>query len=529
MSGAVRALVVWFPDWPLVAAQLAGELPDRVPAAVMEKGRVAVCSAEARSAGVVRGLRLREAQSRCPDLVVVPADAARDAREFEPTLLRFDETLPGVQVLRPGLCVLRARGAARYYGSEEAAGGAALEAASRLGLEVRAGIADSVFAAEQAARTAHDLSPLLVLAPGASPAFLAPLPVRVLGDPKLASLLVRLGIRTLGDFAALPPSDVRSRFGPEGLEAHARARGEDARAVAPRVPPPPLERVADFEPGLDRVDRIAFAIRPTAEEFVEGLRLQGLACTELRVQITDDAGQRSERCWGHPQHFGANDVVDRVRWQLQSGPTDPRARSPRAPWRSTGDGLAAPVVQLRLSPERTDRLGRRGQALFGGVDERLDHGLRRLQSMLGHGSVLHPVANGGRLLAERCLLLPWGEAPPSGTAAHAAQPWPGTVPEPLPATVFPEPLPVELVDDAGSTVRVGPRGDLMAPPAWFRPDPGQGRRKVRSWAGPWPLRQRWWDADQSRHAERFQILDGDGEAWLLLGEDGAWRAEARYD
>ncbi|WP_246036107.1 DNA polymerase Y family protein [Sinomonas susongensis] len=528
-----RVLVVWIPDWPLVAAQLAGELPDRMAAAVMEKGLVAVCSSEARSAGVVRGLRLREAQSRCPDLAAIPADPGRDAREFEDVLAAVERVLPGVHVLRPGLCAVRVRGATRFYGSEDEAGGAALEAVARMGLEARVGVADSVFAAEQAARCASELTSLLVVPRGGSRNFLGPLPVAALGDPKLASLLVRLGVRTLGAFAALPEPEVRSRFGPEGALAHARASGLDPQAIVPRVAPIPLERAADFDPGLDRIDQIAFALRPTAEDFVEGLRRAGLACTELRVHIMDDAGRRSERSWGHPRQFGAADVVDRVRWQLQSGetpsPSGPAGGRRGSRWRSTGEELSAPVVQVRLLPERTDQLGLRGQALFGGVDERLDHGLRRLQSMLGHGSVLHAVSAGGRLLAERSLMVPWGEDAPNGTTALAERPWPGAVPAPLPATVFAEPVPVEFLDADGQPLRADERG-AAPPPAWFRPGPGHGQRPVRAWAGPWPLHQRWWDATESRRrAERYQIVDGDGEAWLLLGDDGQWWAEARYD
>ncbi|MFJ3956062.1 DNA polymerase Y family protein [Arthrobacter sp. NPDC090010] len=536
-QGIPRALVVWFPDWPLLAAQLADEIPERVPAALIEKGLVSVCSSEARTAGVIRGLRVREAESRCPELVTLHADPARDAREFEPVVTALEAALPGVQILRPGLCVIRSRGAVRYYGSEEATVGAALEAAARLGLEARAGIADSIFAAEQAARSTAELSPLFIVEEGASPEFLAGIPITVLEEPKLVSLLIRLGIQTLGSLAELSPSDVRSRFGLLGLMAHACACGRDPRMIVPRVPPPPHERTVDFEPGLDRVDQIAFALRPTAEAFVEALRIQGLACTELRVSITDDAGRRSERTWGHPHHFGAGDVVDRVRWQLQSsGPPAPArnglpdsAGGQRARWRTTGETLAAPIVRLRLSPDKVDLLGRRGQALFGGVDERLDHGLRRLQTMLGHDSVLHPVAGGGRLLAERNLLVPWGEEAPSGTESRAGRPWPGTVPEPLPATVFPEPVPVRLLDKDAGSLRVGPRGDLTAPPAWFSPGPTADRRAVQSWAGPWLLRQRWWDTKESRQAERFQILDSENEAWLLLGEGGRWWAEARYD
>jgi protein ImuB len=435
----------------------------------------------------------------------------------------LETAVPGVQVLRPGLCALRAPGAARYYGSEQGAGVAALEAVSRLGLEARAGIADSVFAAEQAARGSDELSPLKTVAPSGSARFLAPLPVTALGEPRIASLLTRLGLRTLGDFAALPAADVRSRFGAEGLAAHARACGRDPRPIVPRVPPEPLDRSADFEPGLERVDQIAFALRPVAEDLVGGLVRSGLACTQLRVQITDESGARSERSWGHPHQFSAGDAVDRVRWQLQSaGPEGTARRHGGRPWLSTGEALAAPVVQIRLVPERVDLLGRRAQALFGGVDERLDHGLHRLQTMLGHGSVLHPAVAGGRLLAERCLLVPWGEDAPAGTSGLAARPWPGAIPPPLPATVFPEPVPVALFGDDARPLEVDARGRLGSAPAWFVPGPGAGRRAVRSWAGPWPLRERWWDAEAGRRAERFQILDSEGEAWLLLGE-------ARYD
>jgi protein ImuB len=52
---------------------------------------------------------------------------------------------------------------------------------------------------------------------------------------------------------------------------------------------------------------------------------------------------------------------------------------------------------------------------------------------------------------------------------------------------------------------------------------------VTAWAGPWPLEERWWDPEASRSAHRFQVVDADGTAWLLVLERGAWCAEARYD
>ncbi|HIM65562.1 MAG TPA: DNA polymerase Y family protein, partial [Acidimicrobiia bacterium] len=53
------------------------------PAAVLAAGRVVAASAAARSAGVAVGQRRREAQARCPVVVVLERDEAAEARRFE--------------------------------------------------------------------------------------------------------------------------------------------------------------------------------------------------------------------------------------------------------------------------------------------------------------------------------------------------------------------------------------------------------------------------------------------------------------
>src|SRR4029453_4915937 len=95
------------------------------------------------------------------------------------------------------------------------------------------GIADGTFAAALAAR--HQA----IVPPGGSRAFLAPLPVATLDRPDLADLLVRLGLRTLGDLAALPGADLATRFGAEGARAVRLASGLDGDPKAARPPPPP--------------------------------------------------------------------------------------------------------------------------------------------------------------------------------------------------------------------------------------------------------------------------------------------------
>jgi protein ImuB len=515
----MRTLAVWCPDWPVTAAGRAAGCPPEAPIAVLDRGRVLACSAAARHEGVRRDLRTRDAQSRCPELVVLPYDPAVDAHAFEPIVTAVEAMTPGVQVIRPGTCAIRARGPSRYYGGETAAGTAVADRLADLDIpDCRIGIADGPFTAEQAARAAYrGADRVRVISGGAAAEFLAPLPVEVLGQPDLASLLRRLGLRTLGAFAGLSPTDVLARFGPEGAFVHRLACGRDTRPVAARQPPPELHHHVDFEPPVDRVDQVAFAIRDGADRFVAGLAGHGLVCTTVRLAVTTESGDVVERRWLHPRWFDAADLVDRVRWQLQGvGP-------------AAGE-LDSAVVSVLLEPDEVDPIGAHADGLWGGgPDEHIHRALARVQSMLGHEAVAVAVPSGGRGPADQQTLVPWGDRPLPRQPAEP--PWPGSLPAPLPSTVFPQPRPALVVAADGRPVGVSSRGTLTGEPARFSTD---GRspdelRPVAAWTGPWPVEERWWDPAAVRRLARFQIVGVDGSAWLLTVENQQWWAEASYD
>lgn len=521
MTAPVRTLIVWIPDWPVIA--LSGELQGgeaALPVAVFEKGKVRACSPAARAEGVREGQRRRDAQARCPQLVAADADPARDHRVFSPVIARIEQLAPGVQLREPGLCVLHARGPARYYGGEAAAATVLSGVVAEFGLpDVRVGVADGPFAAEQAARrgTAPD-APVRIVPVGQAAAFLAPLPVTVLEDESV-SLFARLGVQTLGAMAALPVERMVERFGPRGARLHALASGRDTQGVTPRTPPAEHHRELFFEPPLEVAEQVAFAMRMPAEEFVAGLGAVDLVCTELRVILRGEGGELSDRVWLHPGAFDASAVVDRVRWQLAE------------------QGLRSRVEKVRIEPEGVDAVSHHTARLFGsGPEERVHHALSRVQAMLGHRSVLTADIGGGRWLSERQVLVPWGDSTGDSTGGTAgggrradrrAAPWPGRLPGPLPATVFRAALPVEVVDEDGDTVAVDARGELTGIPAMLV---WEGRSdRIQSWAGPWPLVERGWDPARSRHAHRFQVVDVRQGAWLLVCEQGAWQVEGRYD
>jgi protein ImuB len=534
-DGPPRMIAVWCPDWPVTAARLDAGLAADVPAAVCTGNRVVACSHAARAAGVRRGLRRREAQARCPELAVLARNDAAEARRFEPVVAALESIAAGVEVTRPGLAAIGVRGPTRYFGGEagvlhalsRAVATAACEFSS-VGVDVLIGIADGAFAAEQAARRG------VVVDPGGSPGFLAGLPIETLdpsGTSPLVDLLRRLGLTTLGAFAALPAHDVLARFGPSGAWAHRQASGRDNRPVAARRQPVEFAVTLDLEPPVDRVDTVTFSARGAAEQFVTDLGAHGLACTCLELQVLSESGAEAVRSWRHAGVLGAADVLDRVRWQLEgwlSGSSQPR--------RPSGG-----ITRLRLVPIETVPTGAHQQSLWGAsgvADERAHRALARVQTLLGHGSVLASVVDGGRDPGQRTRLVPWGDQGDQPEPMRSPQqPWPGQLPPPAPSVLLDPPRVAHVLDGAGHPVVVTERGAMPAPPALFAIG-GQRPVALESWAGPWPVDERWW-TNAPRRVVRCQLVDVRGRAYLVSGTmtpdasgavpHGEWTVDAIYD
>ncbi len=510
----MRTLILWCPDWPVTAA---GYDPDD-PVAVVHANRVVAASAAARAAGVRTGLRKREAESRCPGLVVVTQDLPGEARAFEPVVAAVAGLAPRVEVGRPGLLAMDARGPGRYFGGEEALGRRVAEVARSAmdGLTARApdpgvGVADGRTAAVLAARQG------VVVPTGGNRTFLAPFPVAVLGHADLAELLGRLGIDTLGAFAALPASSVLARFGTEAARLHAVAQGRDEELLHAEAPGEELVSEVCFDPPVERVDQAAFAGRAAAIDLVDQLERRGLVCARLRIDIETEHAESLVRLWRGDEGLGAEAMVERLRWQFHG-------------WLSGTASETTPtagVVLLRLAADEVAPVGGRQTGFWGGAshaDRRAARGLDRLRGMLGPGAVFTAALSGGRGPGDRTMLVPWGEPHPGGPDGL---PWPGHHPLPAPALVHPVPLAAEVVDADGRPVTVSGRGQPSAEPSRLSITGGPWSDVV-GWAGPWTLDERWWDRRVRRRRARFQLADGDS-AHLCVVEDARWWVEATYD
>jgi protein ImuB len=75
---------------------------------------------------------------------------------------------------------------------------------------------------------------------------------------------------------------------------------------------------------------------------------------------------------------------------------------------------------------------------------------------------------------------------------------------------------------------VNGRGAASAAPARVSVAGGPPSHVV-AWAGPWPLDERWWDAQAHRRRARWQVVTADGDALLLTLEAGTWSVEAIYE
>jgi protein ImuB len=292
---------VLYPRFELLAALGdRGALLSEPAALAPEAGReqlVGEVSAPAEAFGVVGGMRLGEAMSRCPALRLVPPDPEGVRSLWNTVLDRLERIGAAIESDRAGAAFFESDGLHGIHGGDLAG---VLAAARRvLGAGARFGAAPSRFAAHAAALQARPRRRArgrssgggLAAGPSAGPTappgavlvseaavrdFLAPLSVSLMRTrlelQALPEVLERLGIRTLGEVAALPSRAVAERFGHPGLLALDLAQGCDT----------PLEPRRPLEPVMERLELPEAASGQQLERALELLVARVLARGERR-------------------------------------------------------------------------------------------------------------------------------------------------------------------------------------------------------------------------------------------------------
>jgi DNA polymerase-4 len=292
------------------------------------RGVVSTCSYEARKFGVHSAMPTRTALQLCPDGVFLPVDGAkyqRVSREVMSVLRRFT---PAVEQVSIDEAFLDVAGSEALFGpAPEIARRIKAEVVATVQLTVSVGVATT----KLVAKVASDLRKpdgLVVVQPGEEAAFLAPLEIRRLWGigPKTAERLHGLGIRTIGELAALPPETLARALGDHGATLHDRAMGID---------PDPVIGGGEAAKSVSHETTFAVDVTDTAEiertllALTEGvsarLRAAGIRAGTVAVKIRDSQFRTITRQKQLPEPSDLTDTIWRAALEL----TRPEVRGKR--------------------------------------------------------------------------------------------------------------------------------------------------------------------------------------------------------
>jgi DNA polymerase-4 len=294
------------------------------------RGVVAAASYEARTFGVYSATPMARARRLCPDGVFLAPrfDAYQDASRTVMSLLR--QVTPLVEPIALDEAFLDVTGAYRAAG-----GGTAIATMLRQRIRAETGLTASVGVAgtKLLAKLASDLAKpdgLLVVDSGTELEFLHPLPVERLWGvgPATGRRLAALGVKTVGDLAALPEATVVAAVGDaNGRHLHALAWNRDHRTVEPDLDVKSIGSEETFPHDLrERHDLDRHLVR-LAERTAARLRKAGRAgrTVQLKLRYADFRTITRSRTLAQPTDFAA-EISATARQLLARVPIGPGVR-----------------------------------------------------------------------------------------------------------------------------------------------------------------------------------------------------------
>ena len=186
---------------------------------------------------------------------------------------------PDFEISAPGTIVFDITGLRRLYGSHR---NIAAAIAQRAGAGANVAIARNVDTAVLAARSFNGITVIS----GNTADALAPLGIEALPlTPEMWETLDGWGIRTLADFAKLPPMGVAERLGPEGVHLQDLARGAAERPLRIEKKNLPYEDRIELEHPVELLEPLLFLIARILNDFCARLESEALAASEIRIAL----------------------------------------------------------------------------------------------------------------------------------------------------------------------------------------------------------------------------------------------------
>ena len=389
---------------------------------------------------------------------------------------------PFVEETSPSTVVISIDGLAHLFGSPREIAGAIALLAADLGLAVNVAIADNPDLAVHAAR---GFAGVTVMESGRE----SGLPVALL-DPheEIALTLALWGIRTFGEFAALPEGGVAERLGEEGVRLQRLARGAGSRPLVPSNPAPPFAESIELEHPLTLLEPLAFLLGRLLHDLCARLESRGLAAHELKLSLSLEGVAPHER-------------VLRLPYPMRAAVTFLKLLSLDLEMHPPG----APVTAVALSAEAVNpRVVQHGLFIpLAPEPQKLELTLARIAKLVGEGNAGSPeLMDTHRPRSFRVVRF--------GGAGNRGQ---STLSPVL--RLFRPALRAKVEAPDGRPARVVAAGV-------------HGR--VLESAGPWRTSGDWWIKDAWARDE-WDVALSDGALYLLYRDryNGAWFVEGTYD
>lgn len=256
-----------------------------------DRGVVSTCSYEARAFGVRSAMPLRTAAALCPQGIFVPVNGRAYQAESRTVMAILRRFTPLVQPVSIDEAFLDVTGSHALFGDGPTIARRIKDAIHE---ETRLTASVGVARTKLVAKIASDLRKpdgLVVVVPGEEAAFLAPLPIsRLWGvGEKTAAALGDVGVRTIGDLAALPRDVLERRFGKHGASLADRARGIDPDPVATGEAAKSIGHEHTFDVDTSDPEVIERTLLGMADGVAGRLRSSGLHAATITLKLRDAA------------------------------------------------------------------------------------------------------------------------------------------------------------------------------------------------------------------------------------------------
>ncbi|RJL31248.1 DNA polymerase IV [Bailinhaonella thermotolerans] len=252
------------------------------------RGVVLSATYEARAYGVHSAMPMTRARRMCPHAVIIPPSHGKYGEISKGVMEIFRSITPEVEPLSTDEAFLDVGGARRRLGSPARIGALIrAQVAERFGITCSVGVASSKFVAKLASGQAKPDGMLVVPADGVVD-FLHPLPVAALWGvgERTEEALRRLGIKTVGDLARIPPTTLQRELGVAvGSHLAALAWGRDERPVTPHQPDKSIGAEETFSYDVDDPEAIRRELLRLSERVAARMRAAGHVGRTVSVKL----------------------------------------------------------------------------------------------------------------------------------------------------------------------------------------------------------------------------------------------------